>query len=279
MAQSMKDIKNRIKSVQSTRQITKAMELVASSKLRGARERVDKSRPFFSAYRETIDDILNNSRGLDSPYCSEEMPKKPCYCVIGGDRGLAGGYNSNIFKAVLAHMDGRECKILPIGKKTVDFFRNKNEIITEDYAVVGNLKISDCLNIGKLLSDGFLKGEFDGVYIAYTQMTNMLVQTPMVIQVLPLKAENKTEEKKMRTSVLFEPSPGGVFKSIVPGYVGGLLYTSVAESYSSELCARRNAMETATKNADEMIDSLNLMYNRARQSAITQEITEIVAGS
>lgn len=278
MAEAIKDIKNRIKSIQSTRQITKAMELVASSKLRGARERVDMSRPFFDAYRETIDNIMQNSRVTDSVYCSDKTPENPCYCIIGGDRGLAGGYNMNVFKAALAHMENKNCKILPIGRKTVDYFRGKYEFITEDYGVVSNIKISDCLNMGNRLSKGFADGDFDGVYIAYTQLTNMMVQTPVVIQVLPLKAQREKGDKP-RTEVLYEPSPNAVFENIMPGYIGGLLCNNVAESYASELCARRNAMETATQNADEMVESLNLRYNRARQTAITQEITEIVSGS
>lgn len=273
-AESMKDIKNRIKSIQSTRQITKAMELVASSKLKKARERVEQTRPFFNICRDTIHDILSGGVERDNIYCHTNEIKKPCYCVIGGDRGLAGGYNSNIFKAVLSHAGDSSYKTLPIGKKTFEFFEKRSEFVADNYRYVSEITFGNCFYIGELLKDLYKQREIDGLYIAYTDFTSVMAQEARVMQVLPLKIPSSK-----KNAIIYEPSPAEVFNGIITDYIGGLLCNAVAESYASELCSRRNAMETATGNADEMIDGLSLKYNRARQAAITQEITEIVSGS
>ena len=278
---SMKDIKLRIRSVESTMQITKAMELVASSKLRKAKERQERSRPYFMGLKETLVEIESNTRDFSSPYQKQREVKKKCLIMIAGDRGLAGGYNSNIIKAVTEMTrDGIPFCILPIGKRAVDFCNRKGiEILTSEFAEAGTVSIPDCFTISNLVTQGYLSGQFDEVSIVYTQFVSMLTQTPKAESLLPIKAEEARKPESLRTLVLYEPSPEEVYDAIVPGYIAGMIYGSMCVSIASEQGARRTAMDAASKNAAEMIEDLSLRYNRARQGAITQEITEIVAGA
>lgn len=274
---STKEIKNRIRSMESTRQITKAMEMVAASKLRRAQAQALGARPYFEALRDTIGDIAASNRDLSSPYLARRQGSKALFVVIAGDRGLAGGYNSNVLKLALSHMAGLDAKVLPIGKKTVEFFRSKAvEAVTESYADAGALSIGDCFSVAKLLSKLFLAGETDQVYLVYTKFVSALSQVPYVLPLLPLAAPEKAPSS---SDITYEPSAEEVFDAIIPEYLGGMLYGALSESRASEQAARRSAMDSATQNADDMIADLSLKFNRARQAAITQEITEIVAGS
>lgn len=279
---STKEIKNRIRSMESTKQITKAMEMVAGSKLRRAQAQILSSRPYFQILYSTIQDITRSNRDFSSPYLKERPVNKVMYIVIAGDRGLAGGYNSNILKLVQSEIQGKDAVILPIGKKAVDFFKAKDiPILTESYAEAAAVGIGDCFSISKQLSKAFLAGEFDEIHVAYTGFVSVLSQMPASMQLLPLKkaaVEEKTEEKR-RCDTIYEGDSEEVFAAIVPEYLGGILYGTLCESRASEQAARRAAMDSATQNADEMIADLSLKFNRARQAAITQEITEIVAGS
>ncbi len=278
---STKEIKNRIRSMESTKQITKAMEMVAASKLRRAQAQISNSRPYFEILYSTIQDITRTNRDFTSPYLKEREVKKSLYIVIAGDRGLAGGYNSNILKMVYAEMQGKDTVVLPIGKKAVDFFRSKGiPALTEGYAEAADVSIGDCFSISKQLSRGFLAGEFDEVHVAYTNFVSILSQVPAVMPLLPLKKPEETSAPEIRQCVgVYEGTPEEVFAAIVPEYLGGILYGALCESRAAEQAARRSAMDSATQNADEMIADLSLKFNRARQAAITQEITEIVAGS
>ena len=277
---STKEIKNRIRSMESTRQITKAMEMVASSKLRRAQAQILASRPYFQILSSTISDILRNNRDFSSPYLQERPVNKVMYIVIAGDRGLAGGYNSNILKMVEAELKGKDAVVLPIGKKAVEFFRSRNiPAFTEAYAEAADMDIGDCFSIAKQLSKAFLACEFDTVHIAYTNFVSVLSQVPSSSKLLPLKPGQEDLDAQSRSDTLYEPGPEEVFAAIVPEYLGGVLYGALCESRASEQAARRTAMDAATSNADDMIADLSLKFNRARQAAITQEITEIVAGS
>lgn len=272
---SMKAIKNRIKSVENTRQITKAMQLVATSKLRRAKERIEYSRPFFEILSQTLSDIERSNKDFSSPFTHRSEGGKTCHIVIAGDRGLAGGYNSNLFKSLSVN-DGDI--IFPIGKKVTEFFAKKDvSIFTTEYTVAADIGISDCNSIGASLADAFLKGEFTSLDISYTSFVNVLTQIPKTQEILPIALDEG--EKSENSLILYEPSPAAVFEKIVPHYISGIIYGALCESLASELSARRTAMENATDNAGEIIDSLSLKYNRARQAAITQELTEIVAGS
>ena len=277
---SMKDIKLRIKSMESTKQITKAMEMVASSKLRRAQERVQNSRPYFEILYDTLNTIANNTDDFSSPFLEKREVKKSCYIVIGGDRGLAGGYNHNVFKLAYSRMEGQNVCCVPIGKKCLEFFKaRKIEILTDHYAVAADVSVGDCFSMAKMLSRGFLNGEFDEVCVVYTNFVSMLSQSPAVLDLLPLTYHPRPGDKAADCITLYEPDSTAVFDAIIPEYLGGLIYGALCESVTSEQGARRTAMDNATKNAEDMISNLSLKYNRARQGAITQEITEIVAGA
>ena len=277
---STKEIKNRIRSMESTKQITKAMEMVAASKLRRAQAQVLNSRPYFESLYATINDIVDSTRDFSSPYLIARPVKKILYIVIAGDRGLAGGYNSNVLKLVQAEIEGKDATVLPIGKKSVDYFRShKVPTFTETYAEAAGIGIGDCFSIAKQLSKAYLAGEFDEIRVAYTNFVSVLSQIPASLQLLPLVRQETGREGSVSSDIIYEHNSTEVFDAIIPEYLGGILYGALCESRASEQAARRAAMDSATQNADEMIADLSLKFNRARQAAITQEITEIVAGS
>ena len=276
---STKEIKNRIRSMESTKQITKAMEMVAASKLRHAQARVLNSRPYLEILYATITDIVNSNTDFSSPYLTQREVKKSLYVVIAGDRGLAGGYNSNIFKLITSQMEGKDVSVLPIGKKAVDFFRSrKKSIFTEQYNEAEDVSIGDCFSIAKQISKAYLAGEYDEIFVGYTNFVSVLSQTPATLQLLPL-LQQPGHSQKSGSDILYEPNGEEVFSAIVPEYLGGILYGALCESRAAEQAARRTAMDSATQNAEEMIGELSLKFNQARQAAITQEITEIIAGS
>ena len=280
MAGSMKDIKLRIKSVESTMQITKAMELVASSKMRRAKERVEHSRPYFETLYESLTKIAAADPRARNPYLRRDDIKRTLLVVIAGDRGLAGGYNANVFKQA----DAAEgpVTVLPIGKRSAEYFAHHGAgLFTPEVLMAADVSVSECFTLSHQITEGFLKGEYDAVKLCYTRFDSMMTQTATTLEVLPLTIE-PTEAQKAearRSQILYKPSCEEVFGAIIPEYVAGVLYGAVCESVASELAARRTAMDAATKNAGEMREHLNLYYNRARQAAITQEITEIVAGA
>ena len=283
---SMKGIKNRIRSMESTKQITKAMEMVASSKLRKAQARVQNSRPYFETLYSTLQQIARGTEDFSSPYFEKREIRHSCFIVIGGDRGLAGGYNANVLKAAQNLMAGKDPYILPIGKRTVEFAKKHGyRIVAEEYAEAEDVSVGDCFTAAKTVAREFGEGVYDEVYVVYTEFRSMLSQVPVTKKLLPLDDEMRkgqegaSEELMRRGRVLYEPGPEEVFAAIIPEYLGGVIFGTLCESFASEQGARRTAMEAATDNAEEMIDSLSLLYNRARQGAITQEITEIVAGA
>jgi len=280
MAGSMKDIKLRIKSVESTMQITKAMELVASSKMRRAKERVEHSRPYFETLHKTLTEIAAADPRARNPYLRRAEIKKTLLIVIAGDRGLAGGYNSNVLKQ--AQQEAGDVVVLPIGKRSAEYFvHHEVPLFTQEVLLAADITVGECFQLARRITEGYCKGEYDAVKICYTRFDSMMTQTASTMEVLPLSIE-PTEQQKAearRSQILYKPSSEEVFRAIIPEYVAGIVYGAACESVASELAARRTAMDAATKNAGEMIDHLNLYYNRARQAAITQEITEIVAGA
>lgn len=276
MPQSTKIIKNRIKSVEGTKQITKAMELVATSKLRRAKENMERIKPYFDSLRTLAEDIMEHNTDFSSPFCKGDDRKSACHVVIAGDRGLAGGYNANLFRS-LNVKDGDY--IVPIGKKVAEYFSKRDvHILTYDYQVAGNVRASDCMRIAQLLAHDYKEGKFGRVDVSYTKFVNVLTFEPEIEQLLPF-APMGEREKKASVLTVYEPGVEAVFNQLIPQYISGIIYGGVTSSVASELSSRRNAMQAANKNADEMIENLTLKYNRSRQSAITQEITEIVAGS
>lgn len=272
---STKEIKTRIRSMEATRQITRAMEMVAASKLRHAQAQALSARPYFEILSDTIADIAGQCDPSDSPYLTPRPVKKSAFVVIAGDRGLAGGFNSNLLKLAAAQMEGKDVAVLPIGRKAVDFWKSRASLLTEQYNDAEDISVGDCFTIAKELAKGYLREDFDEVFVFYTKFVSVLSQTPEALQLLPLRPASPGKSG----DILYEPDAKTVFDTIVPEYLGGVLYGALCESRASEQAARRAAMDAATQNADEMIDQLSLKFNQARQSAITQEITEIVAGS
>ena len=278
---SMKDIKSRIRSMESTKQITKAMEMVAASKLRGAQERVNTSRPYFEVLYQTMHDIADVNTDLSSPFVQKPRGEKYCFVVIAGDRGLAGGYNSNVLKLAMAEMAGKDAVVLPIGKKATEYFRSHGvPVLNTLYPVAESVNAGECFTMASTLCKEYLTGVFDQVVLCYTNFVTVLTQTAATLPLLPLSVISEKKEQEPRQCLtIYEPDSVSVFNAIVPEYLGGVIYGALRESLCSEQAARRTAMDSATKNAEEMIGGLSLQYNRARQGAITQEITEIVAGA
>lgn len=265
MGADIKALKGRIRSVGSTLHLTRAMGLVASSKMRRANEAMNHGRDYAAAFGKAIELLAGCPECARSPYMTERSGAKTKLIVIAGDRGLAGGYNANIFRAVSAM---GEVDILPIGKRACDRYG-------EGYMSSEHFSRMDAAELSRRLCDDFADGEFDRLGILYTRYISMMSQEPVMNWVLPLTKPASGET----ASVLFEPNEQEVLDSVVPNYVAGCIMRAVRESFACEVAARRMAMDSAGKNAQTMIDDLQLQYNRARQNAITQEITEIVAGS
>lgn len=279
---SMRDIKRRIKSVNSTKQITNAMYLVASSKLNKAKNRLSDTRPFFNEVRQVITNIINGSSGISHPFLETREGKSRLVITVTGDRGLCGGYNTNVIKKALSVInDPKNDKIIAVGSKGKDFFKSKFNVINSFTNISENPTYEDALNIGNLALNLFTSGEVDEVYLAYTEFVSTLVSEPKLIKLFPLDVNDfkNVEKPSSNASTIYEPNEEDVLEYIIPKYINTVLFGAFVESAVCELGARMTAMDSATENAQEMINSLNLIYNRARQSAITQEITEIVSGS
>lgn len=269
------DIKARIKSVNGTMQITKAMELVATSKLRHLKERAEKSKPYLKVLEDSIADLTAFLPDGSSVY-GTEREGRALYIVIAGDRGLAGGYNGNIIKLALSLDSNSEGAYVPIGKKANEaILRRGLEIFSDSMFSVSGVGVGDCMKMAQSICEQYLNGSFAEVYLIYTRFASMLSQIPVCEKLLPLKCEDTAAAAEP----IFEGDCEQLIEKIVPQYIGGILHAAICESAASECAARRTAMNSANKNAEEMINSLTLSFNRARQAVITQEITEIVSGA
>ena len=275
---SMKDIKLRIKSVESTMQITKAMQLVATSKLRRAKERMENSKPYTLIAQQAVAAAAASCDDVTVPFVTPRPVKRRCYVVIAGDRGLAGGYNANIFKGIAAHAEGVDYCVLPMGRKAVERFQRYGvESISNDFTRVEGMTVGSCYKLAEMLIEGYKAERFDELWLVYTSFLSMMSQEVRIDQLLPIPNPEKTEA--ISASTIYELSAAETLEMIMPDFLAGRLYSALCDSFASEVSARRTAMDSATKNAGEMIADLTLKYNRARQGAITQEITEIVAGA
>lgn len=276
---SLNDIKSRIKSVQSTMQITKAMELVATSKLRRARERVEATRPYRETLREVMRGVVRASRETTLPYGEARPDGKMLYIVIAGDRGLAGGYNANVFRLVASTLSGEDAIYLPIGKKALEYYRHrKMNILSENFAYVSDIGVGEAFEIAELVLSTYKNQQIKGVGIVYTKFVSMISEVATVEALLPLSDRGEEELPDPRFEVC-EDDAAEMLDKVILNYIGGAVYSASCEAQASECGARRNAMSSANKNAEEMIDELMLKFNRARQAVITQEITEIVSGA
>lgn len=266
MGADTKKLRSRIKSVNSTLHLTKAMGLVASSKIRRATDSMNKGREYSNALGETISQLTASPECDRSPYMAQRETKRTKIIVIAGDRGLAGGYNANVFRFAKDYPDA---EFIPIGKRANERFGGE-QFLAEKYSY------ADAIKLARTLCEEFANEGFDKLGIIGTKYVSMMSQVPRIKWLLPLTREEKQGENH---SMIFEPDEITVLNSAVLEYIAGMIMTYVKESYASEVAARRMAMDSAGKNAQTMIDDLSLAYNRARQGAITQEITEIVAGS
>lgn len=280
---SMKDIKRRKDSIQSTEQITKAMKLVATVKLQKAKEKAEAARPYFDAMYENVLTMLARTKNVEHRYLKAGTSPKKGLIVITANRGLAGGYNSSITRLVAdSGIPKDECVIYAVGIKGRDYFSRRKYDIAADYSEVINEPIySDAMEIGRRVLADFESGKIGEIYLVYTQFKNTVVHTPQMVKLLPLSQEDIGENVEDATGALmtYEPEEEEALSIIIPKYINSLIYGALMESIASENGARMTAMDNATNNADEMINDLSLKYNRARQSSITQELTEIIAGA
>ena len=298
---SMRDIKRRRESITSTSQITKAMKLVSTVKLQKAKGRAEESKPYFEKMYETVSSMLAKSGNVQNAFLGtdkKEGPKKTGVIVITSNRGLAGGYNSNIVKLVAgAGFDKENTIIYPVGRKGLEGLRRLGFQLSGDFNEVMNKPLfGDAVSIGKTVSGDLESGKIDEIYLAYTVFKNTMTQIPQLLKILPFteedlennteigklsdeEAADKKEAKGPQAIMNYEPEEEETLSYIIPMYMNSLIFGALVEASASENGARMQAMDNATSNAEEMIDTLGLQYNRARQAAITQELTEIVAGA
>jgi len=282
---SMKEIKRRRGSIQSTRQITKAMQLVSTVKLQKTRAKAEEAKPYFSLMYDTMFSILSRSKNMSHRFVktSNEKEGKKAIIVISSNRGLAGGYNNNIARLVETSFSKEEALIYAIGKKAKDTLERRGyEILGEYNEVILDPMYQDAVDITKKLLSDYEEGKISEIYVVYTHFKNTVVHVPTLKKLLPISLdEAEKEEDKEKSTLLmnYAPNEEEVLEAIVPKYISAIIYGSLQQAIASENGARMNAMENATNNADELIDKLLLKYNRARQGAITQELTEIVAGA
>ena len=281
---SMRDIKRRKGSIQSTQQITKAMKLVSTVKLQRAKQRAEQSKAYFNCMYETVTSMLAKTGSLNHPYLKKGESGKKAVIVITSNRGLAGGYNSNVVKLITqGDFKKDELEIYAIGKKGRDALnRYGYHIMEEDADIIEEPSYVDAMAVSSKLLEAYAAGEISEIYLAYTGFKNTVVHVPTLLKLLPVEApaEEETEKEPQSKAMMnFEPEDDEALDMIIPKYVTSLIYGGLVEAVASENGARMQAMDSATSNAEEMIDHLSLMYNRARQGSITQELTEIIAGA
>ena len=281
---SMRDIKRRKGSIQSTQQITKAMKLVSTVKLQRAKQRAEQSKAYFNCMYETVTSMLARTGGLNHPYLRAGQSGKKAVVVITSNRGLAGGYNSNIIKLITkGDFRKEDLEIYAIGKKGKDALqRGGYHIVADDPDIIEEPSYVDAMAITDQLLKSYADGEVGEIYLAYTGFKNTVVHVPTLLKLLPVEVPKEGEGAQSagsRAMMNFEPEDEEALNMIIPKYVTSLIYGGLVEAAASENGARMQAMDSATSNAEEMIDQLSLMYNRARQGSITQELTEIIAGA
>ena len=282
---SMRDIKRRKSSIQSTQQITKAMKLVSTVKLQRTKQRAEQSKTYFESMYKTVTSMLSKAGALNHPYLKAGDSTKKAVIVITSNRGLAGGYNSNVTKLITKGEFKKEDLVLyTIGKKGNETFRRMGyNIAWDDSEMIEEPKYDDAMKLSKEILTGFSKGEFGEIYLAYTAFKNTISHDPKLIKLLPYEADEEEQAGKAEDDddvlMNFEPKDEEALNLIIPKYITSLIFGGMVEAAASENGARMQAMDSATSNAEEMIGKLSLMYNRARQGSITQELTEIVAGA
>lgn len=280
---SMRDIKRRKESIQSTGQITKAMKLVSTVKLQKAKGRAENTKAYFNHMYAAVNSILAKAEGISHPYLEEGKSPKKAVIVVTSNRGLAGGYNSNVVKLITkGDFKKEDVVVYAVGRKGKETLERMGYDIREDYSEVMNGPLfADAAEIGKAVLEAFANEEVGEIYLAYTVFKNTVTHIPTLLRLLPVdkSAVPQEEDTKDQAIMNFEPEEEEALPVIIPKYINSLIFGALIEAVAAENGARMQAMDNATNNAEEMISSLSLMYNRARQSSITQELTEIVAGA
>ncbi len=276
---SMRDIKRRRDSIQSTGQITKAMKLVSTVKLQRAKGKAENTKPYFDLMYKTVSNILAKSGNINHRYLKLGVSNKKAVIAITANRGLAGGYNNNIVKLVTGSISQQDAVIYTIGRKGAEVFKRKGYDIKVDYSdVIDEPLYTDAREIAEEVLRSFTDGEVGEIYIAYTSFKNTVVHEPKLIRLLPVSAD-EIEKDGDSTPMNYEPNEEEALDMIIPKYVCSIIYGALIESVASENGARMQAMDSATSNAEDMISSLSVKFNRARQASITQELTEIISGA
>lgn len=276
---SMRDIKRRRDSIQSTGQITKAMKLVSTVKLQRAKGKAENTKPYFDLMYKTVSNILAKSGNINHRYLKPGVSNKKAVIAITANRGLAGGYNNNIVKLVTGSISQQDAVIYTIGRKGAEVFKRKGYDIKADYSdVIDEPLYTDAREIAEEVLRSFTDGEVGEIYIVYTSFKNTVVHEPKLIRLLPVSAD-EIEKDGDSTPMNYEPNEEEALDMIIPKYVCSIIYGALIESVASENGARMQAMDSATSNAEDMISSLSVKFNRARQASITQELTEIISGA
>ena len=283
---TLRDIKRRITGVKSTQKITKAMKMVATAKLRKAQNRIINARPYANKIIEMLSDLASDSDIANNPFLSPREVKNICVVVVTADRGLCGAFNANILKEANRYINEElkdqkaEVDVYAVGKKSADFFsKGKYNLTGKTTDIFSTLEYSASLKIGDELITGYLENKYDKVVIIYNQFVSIIQQKIEVQQFLPIPVIHKNEDSKNQSNYIFEPSQKHIFDHLIPKHLKAQFWRVLLESNAAELGARMTAMDNATTNAQEMIKSLNLTYNKERQAAITKEILEIVSGA
>ncbi len=278
---STREIKRRIASVKQTQQVTKAMKMVAAAKLRRNQARVMAARPYIAKIDEVVESICMTLNTDEQPLLRQPAGGKVALLLITADRGLCGGYNTNVIKAALKFAEERgEVDFFALGRKGQEILRRRNKKVINSYNLRFDYpKYETALKISKDLQESFLNQGYDEVYVAYQRFVSVVTQVPTLIRLLPVEPEHRPEAACSQHEFIFEPSVEGVLSRLLPKYVDNYLYEMMLESKASEFGAKMTAMTSATDNAGDMIESLTLTYNQARQSAITREIAEVVSGA
>lgn len=280
MPSNMQSIKRRIRSVESTKKITKAMQLVATSKLRKTRTQLDELKPYYSKVLETVAEILeNNKTGIDNPYLKENLNGKTVYIVITSSLGLCGGYNANVFKTIASVIEDDDL-VYMVGNKGASYLNHRHLEYNHNYLELNStLDFKVIVKLVKELTQMYRNQEIREIKVIYTQFVNNLTFVPKVLTLLPVNSQDFKDIEVTNKFTIFEPSADEVLNHLIPMYLQSVIYGCLMESVTSENAARRISMENATDNAEELIEDLLLKYNQARQTAITNEISEIVAGA
>ena len=279
---SMRDIKRRKGSIQSTQQITKAMKIVSTVKLQRAKQNAEKSQTYFHCMYNTVHSILRRTQNLEHKYLKSGESGKKAIIVITSNRGLAGGYNSNVIKLITqGELANEDLAIYAIGKKGKDALAKNYEIRADYSDVIEDPVYAEAMKISKEVLSAFENGEISEIYLAYTGFKNTVVHIPTLLKLLPVEVSEEEETAQEDDPVMmnFEPEDEEALNLLIPKYITSLIYGGMIEAIASENGARMQAMDAATSNAEEMIEDLTLLYNRARQGSITQELTEIIAGA